>query len=139
MRTIAPYVVFLMFLALWTWKLLTPVPIPEDINRQIPTDLRLLLAKSLHASAYAFLTVLAVFLPLRWSHFWVVVGVLAMHGIGTEIGQTFVPSRHGCIQDVLIDWAGISLGLLVIWSWGYLWKAAKTGTAPDPRDIRSIG
>ena len=132
MRTVVPYVVFLIFLALWTWKLLTPVPVPEVIDRQIPDDLRFVLAKSLHACAYAYLTVLAALLPLRWSSFWVVVGVLAMHGIGTEIGQTFVPSRHGCIQDVLIDWAGISLGLLVIWSWGHVWKAARAGAEPTP-------
>jgi len=26
--------------------------------------------------------------------------------------------RHGCVRDVLIDWAGIGLGLLTLYLWG---------------------
>jgi VanZ family protein len=130
MRTTIPFVVFVLFLGLWTWKLLEPVPVPEAIEQRIPTDLRFLFAKSLHAGAYAFLTVLAATLPVRRPFFWAVVAVIALHGVGTEIGQTYVPSRHGCVQDVIIDWVGIGLGLLGMWACGYVWRA---GRSTDPR------
>lgn len=109
-----PFVVFLAFLGLWTWKLLEPNPVPETVVEEIPTDLKYILAKSLHAGAYAFLTVLAAFLPIRRPFFWMVIATLAIHGAGTEIGQTFVTNRHGSLRDVFIDWAGIGLGLLVL-------------------------
>ncbi len=114
MRKVAPFAIFLFFLALWTWKLLEPNPVPERVADEIPTDLKFILAKALHASAYAFLTVLAGFLPVRRPFFWAVIAVLALHAVGTEIGQTYVPNRHGSVRDVLIDWAGIAVGLLVL-------------------------
>lgn len=126
MKSVLPFVVFLVFLGMWTWKLLEPAPLPEAIDQQIPTSMRFALAKSLHAGAYAFLTVLAAFLPLRRPHFWFVVAALALHGVGTEIGQTFVPNRHGCVQDVIIDWVGIAAGLLGLWGWGFCRRAAGT-------------
>jgi VanZ family protein len=113
-RNVLPFAVFLVFLGLWTWKLLEPYPVPEVISEQIPNDLKFILAKSLHACAYAFLTILAAWLPVRRAYFWLAVATLALHGIGTEIGQLYVPNRHGCVQDVLIDWAGIGLGLLIL-------------------------
>jgi VanZ family protein len=131
MRTAIPFVVFLLFLGLWTWKLLEPAPIPEALEKRLSTDWRFVLAKSLHAGAYAFLTILAATLPVRRPFFWVAVAVIALHGVGTEIGQTYVPSRHGCMQDVIIDWVGISLGLLGIWAYGYVWRAGRS-TNPRP-------
>jgi VanZ family protein len=125
MRTVLPFAVFLIFLGLWTWKLLEPRPVPEEIEEQIPVDLKFVLAKSLHAGAYAFLTILAAFLPVRRPYFWVAVATLALHGVGTEIGQTFVPNREGCVRDVIIDWAGISMGLLGLWGWGLCWRSPK--------------
>ena len=67
--------------------------------------------------AYAFLTVLAATLPVRRPYFWAVVIVLAMHGVGTEIGQTYVPGRGGSKRDVAIDWVGVGLGLLTLHGW----------------------
>ena len=58
--------------------------------RGIPTDLKFWLAKALHVGGYAFLTVLAAWLPLRRPYFWGVVGFLALHAVGSEIGQTYV-------------------------------------------------
>lgn len=118
MRTAVPFTVFLIFLGLWTWKLLEPNPVPEKITSQFPLDLQFWLAKALHASAYAFLTILAAFLPVRRPYFWAVVAVLLLHGVGTEIGQTYVPNRHGCVRDVVIDWFGIGMGLLCLWKVG---------------------
>jgi VanZ family protein len=114
MRTIIP-ITFIILLGLWTWKLLEPRPIPEAIEGELTVDSMFWLAKSLHACAYGFLTVLAAFLPIRRTYFWAVVVTLAMHGIGTEIGQTFIPSRNGCVRDVIIDWTGIGLGLACLW------------------------
>ena len=42
---------------------------------------------------------------------------LLLHGVGTEIGQTYVPNRTGKVTDVLIDWAGITAGLLALRWW----------------------
>src|SRR3954469_23039826 len=112
MRTYLPFAVFLLFFGLWTWKLLEPSPIPEAIGEEIPADLKFILSKLLHASAYAFLTVLVAWLPVRRQYFWTAVGVLALHGCLTEYLQYAMDvGRHGCVRDVLIDWAGIALGL----------------------------
>jgi len=110
--------IFLAFLVLWTWKLLEPQPVPEELRDGLErAGLSFLAAKTLHASGYAFLTVLAVSLPVprRWN--WFLVGLLAWHGVATEIGQTFVPNRTGRVRDVLIDWLGIGLGLLAAFAW----------------------
>jgi VanZ family protein len=130
MKKVAPFVVFLIFLGLWTWKLLEPKPVPEAIEQQIPVDFKFALAKSLHAGAYAFLTVLAALLPVRRPYFWAVVATLALHGVGTEIGQTYIPSRHGCVRDVIIDWTGIAFGLAGLWAYSCLSRAAWK-TAPS--------
>lgn len=112
------WVGFLLLLGLWTWKLLEPSPVPERVAEEIPTDAKFLLAKAAHFGVYAALTVLAAFLPVRKPYFWMVIATLALHGLGTEIGQRFVANRHGSARDVLIDWAGIGAGLVVLfWLW----------------------
>ncbi len=100
---------FAVVLGLWTWKLLEPNPVPP---RLALGDWQFWAAKALHVGAYAFLAVFAATLPVarRWR--WYLVGLLALHGAATEIGQTFVPNRSGSVRDVLIDWCGIGLGLL---------------------------
>lgn len=106
------FVVFAVFLGLWTWKLLQPVPVPEALTAELGADWRFLLAKCLHAGAYAFLTVLAFALPVPRYWHWFLVGLLALHGAATEYGQTFVPNRSGSVRDVIIDCVGIALGVL---------------------------
>lgn len=113
---------FLVLLGIWTWKLLEPHPVPESVIQEIPEGMNFWLAKSLHAGVYAFLTVFSALLPIRRGYFLVIVAALALHGAGTEIGQTYVPSRHGCVRDVIIDWAGIAAGLLFLWGAGYGWR-----------------
>lgn len=107
---------FAVFLGLWTWKLLEPKPVSEAVYEAISFgegDWYFWVTKSLHAGGYAFLTVLAVALPVsrRWQ--WYFVGLLALHGVATEIGQTFVPNRSGSVRDVLVNWCGIGLAVLV--------------------------
>jgi VanZ family protein len=104
------FLLFLAFLALWTWKLLEPQPVPEELRKGL-AGYDFVAAKMLHACGYAFLTILAATLPVGRRF---LVGVLLLHGVGTEIGQTFVPNRTGRVFDVVIDWCGIALGLLIV-------------------------
>lgn len=112
-RFVPHLLVLLLFLGLWTWKLVEPNPVPEELSRRLSGDEKFAAAKALHAGGYAFLTFLAVTLPVpnRWR--WFLVGLLALHGAATEIAQTFVPNRHGCVRDVLIDWAGVVITVLL--------------------------
>lgn len=110
--------VFLVLLGVWTWKLLEPYPVPPSVKAELSADAFLILAKSAHAGVYAFLTVLAWTLPVsrRWRRF--VVGLLLLHGVGTELAQYLMDvGRTGKVTDVLIDWAGITAGLLVLRWW----------------------
>ena len=132
MRTVLPFAVFALFLGLWTWKLLEPSPLPERVVEGIPTDWKFWLSKLLHAGAYAFLTVLARWLPVRRAYFWLVVALLALHGVGTEIGQTYVPNRHGCLRNVIIDWVGIGLGVGVL-KWCLDLTPSPSSSLPTPR------
>ena len=112
------FAAFVVLLGLWTWKLLESQPVPEELREGLErAGLSFLAAKSLHGAGYAFLTILAFMLPVprRWK--WFLVFLLALHGVATEIGQTFVPNRTGRILDVLIDWLGIGLGLAIILLW----------------------
>jgi VanZ family protein len=45
--------------------------------------------------------------------------------VATEVIQTFVPNRTGKVTDVLIDWAGITLGALAVWL-----RTRRGGTRP---------
>jgi VanZ family protein len=119
MRAWLQLAAFLAFLSLWTWKLLEPHPVPDEVTAGLGAGVKFGLAKSLHFCSYAFLTVLGGTISRRWR--WWVVGLLMLHGIGTEIGQTFVPNRTGTVTDVLIDWAGIGCGVVVAW-----WRRSRT-------------
>ena len=105
--------VLLTLFGLWTWKLLQERPVPEAISAQLTEDERFGAAKSLHAVGYGTLTVLAVMLPVPNYWRWFFVGLLALHGAATEIAQTYIPGRTGRVMDVVIDWAGIILGVLI--------------------------
>ncbi|VTU00848.1 : VanZ [Gemmataceae bacterium] len=117
-RTALPTAVFLTFLGLWTWKLLEPSPVPEAVGEVIPTDLKFIASKCAHLGGYTFLTILAAWLPLRRRGFWGVVALLALHGVLSEVLQHALGwGRTGKWTDVLIDWAGIALGVLVLRVW----------------------
>lgn len=108
---------FWILLAAWTWKLLEPRPVPEAVIeglRGMSDSLPFLAAKTLHMLGYAILAgLLWAWVPTRgWRR--VAVGLLLLHGVGTEIGQTFVPNRTGKVSDVLIDWVGITAGTLAV-------------------------
>lgn len=107
----------LALFSLWTWKLLEQQPVPEAISAQLTDDMKFGAAKSLHAIGYGFLTLLAVTLPVPNYWRWFFVGLLALHGVTTEIAQTYIPGRTGRVMDVVIDWAGIALGVLIWRVW----------------------
>jgi VanZ family protein len=117
-RLLVHALVFLVFLSLWTWKLLEPSPVPEDIRGELSPDLAFVLAKTLHAGGYAFLTVLAGTLPVprRWQVF--LVGLMVLHGAASEVAQyAMAVGRTRKVTDVLIDWAGVTAGVLLLWWW----------------------
>jgi VanZ family protein len=118
-RAAAHRAVFTVLLTLWTWKLVVPHPVPEELrDRLADAGLSLPAAKALHLGGYALLAFLAATLPAprRWR-----VGLVLMlfaHGVATEVIQTYVPNRTGKASDVLIDWNGIALGTVAAQLWG---------------------
>lgn len=120
----------LALFGLWTWKLLEPDPVPQAISAKLQGEARFVAAKGLHACGYALITLLTVTLPVPNYWRWFLAGLLAVHGVATEIGQTFVPGRFGSVRDVLLDWGGIVCGLI---AWRLLvWRAARRKPAAEP-------
>lgn len=110
-----PFVLFIGFLGLWTYELLTPNPVPRAILDVIPDEWKFYLAKGLHVGGYAFLTLLAAFLPIPRFYYWLVVGGLFLHGVGTEVGQSYMEEgRHGSVRDVILDWVGVLICLVIV-------------------------
>lgn len=115
----------LALLALWTWKLLEPQPVPEALAAKLKGETRFVAAKSLHACGYFTLTLLAVTLPVPNYWRWYFAALLALHGVATEVGQTYVPGRVGSVRDVLIDWIGVATAVLA-------WRLTARTSLPGP-------
>jgi VanZ family protein len=56
--------------------------------------------------------------PWRWPEAGLVLALVALYAASDEFHQTFVPSRQGCVSDVLLDTAGGAFGLLCWWAAG---------------------
>jgi VanZ family protein len=54
----------------------------------------------------------------RWSEAGFILALVALCAASDEIHQTFVPSRQGCVADVLLDTTGAALALLSLWAVG---------------------
>jgi hypothetical protein len=115
--------VFLGLLAVWTYFLLKPNPVPESLLDSVSwfdkEMLFFLLSKTLHLGSYAFMAVLGGSLVPAGRRRAVILAALVLHGAATEFGQWvgnkyFETNRHGCVRDVLIDAAGISAGAWVL-------------------------
>ncbi|QDU18536.1 VanZ family protein [Urbifossiella limnaea] len=98
---------FVVLLALWSWRLCSPIS-PELRDGILATGQPYLAAKTAHVVGYAALAALAVGLLAPR----LLIGFLVLHGVATEVIQTYVPGRTGQFTDVLIDWAGIAVGVL---------------------------
>jgi hypothetical protein len=107
-------VLYAIGIAIWTWKLLEPKPVSEEFILQLRSWLDILpflLAKLLHFTGYSGLT--GLFMITLGRHWRIAVILMILHGIGTEIGQTFVPNRTGKVTDVFLDSCGILLGAFI--------------------------
>jgi VanZ family protein len=112
--------VWLLAMAVWTVLLLTPDP-AKSVTDSLSEDESFTLAKMLHVTAYACLTVSGVwaFRPHRALHY--VAWGLVLHGAVTEFLQTFVPTRSGTVRDVILDSIGVVIGVLVVRRWFPRW------------------
>ncbi len=107
---------FAVGLTLWTWKLLDPHPVPDEVSAALSfwgEWLPFLAAKGLHVTGYAFLAV-AGQLAVTRRYRPLVAALMVAHGAATEVGQTYVPGRHGNRRDVAIDAAGVAAGTLLL-------------------------
>src|SRR4051794_32628638 len=105
-----------LVVGLWALALLTPQP--AEVNEAVFGDEgSFATAKLLHGAVYAGLTAAAAWLPAWRRRRWLPVLILALHGCGTEVLQTLVPHRTGCVRDALIDLGGIACGLALTWPW----------------------
>jgi VanZ family protein len=109
--------VWIAFTALWTAALVAPVGKIEALRTEsvLSGDVRILIAKILHALAYAAWTILTGSLAPRTGGRFALLYFLMTHAALTEYIQLRWSGRDGCLRDVLIDHAGILLGLLLSW------------------------
>jgi VanZ family protein len=56
--------------------------------------------------------------PWRWFGAMEALWVAMFYAATDEFHQTFVPSREGCLRDVLIDSCGALIGLILLWALG---------------------
>jgi hypothetical protein len=115
-RFIVRWLFWCWCLAIWTVALLTTFPVKVGHEFMAP-EVSFSAAKVLHVSAYAFLTVFLVLLPIPTRARWCLVAVLSVHGFGTEYLQQWVEHRTASIRDVGFDHLGILLGLAAGWKW----------------------
>jgi hypothetical protein len=143
-RTIG-IVVAVVALVCWTWGLLEPRPVPEGVRDEFTYDEWKVISKTAHAGVYTLLTVLCASLMLSRRGRRVVVGLLMLHGACTELAQYLMDvGRTGQVSDVLIDWAGIGVGVVVLRWWekrtippGEPPPVATGGLCPHPPGRRS--
>lgn len=106
-------VVWAFSLAMWTIKLLDPKPVPSSLMPE--PWFAFILAKTLHVVGYFVCTLLGLWLWRGLSWRIVYAGFMVWHGIGTEVGQSYIPTRSGSPKDVGFDALGISLACGVTW------------------------
>jgi VanZ family protein len=112
-------IAWIAFTVLWTIALTAPIGKIEAFrsNSVLEGDLRIVVAKTLHALAYASWTILTASLLPSFGGRIALLFFLMTHAVGTEYVQLRWAGRDGCLRDVLIDHAGILLGLILSWKW----------------------
>jgi VanZ family protein len=114
-----------------------------DITQEHLDLVVLLVRKCAHLTEYAVLAWLfwrAVRQPLKhdarpWSGRLAVGAILfvALYAASDEWHQTFVPSREGCVRDVVIDTTGAVLGMFGLWVW-FRWRQWRRAVT-----VRAVG
>ena len=101
-------------LAAWTVALTTTFPVHIHQN-YLPDPPGIPLGKVLHVGAYAFLAALVIWLrpPHPWR--WLAVLFLLEHAVLTEFIQGFVEERTSSVSDIVLDHAGVALGVGLAW------------------------
>lgn len=113
-----------MYVVAWTVALLFPsVPQTgmEGLDKLIAPH-HILVAKTVHVSAYAVLTILTAWLNAPMRYRWLLMFLLMAHGTATELGQLTMNELHwsvrnGDLRDVAFDNLGVLLGVLVSLKW----------------------
>lgn len=85
----------------------TPNPKADEIIRS-----------SLHCVFYAVfycLTFRAINYQKKKANLFLPFILSALYAVSDEIHQYFVPTRACQLKDLLVDWAGITLGLIILW------------------------
>ncbi|MFL5338851.1 MAG: VanZ family protein [Gemmataceae bacterium] len=109
---VAIVVVWAALFIAWTVALLRPIP-QQVVHAVGGAQPSFWIAKTLHVSVYAGLSVLIAWLPFprRWRL--VLLAVLYLHGGATEFFQQWVPGRTASWWDVARDSLGTTIGVLL--------------------------
>jgi hypothetical protein len=116
----ARWLVWGVYVIVWTSLLVMPGRAINDLSGNgISEGLKYVLAKSLHVSAYAGMTLLCGWLGIPCRFRWLLMFFLMGHATLTEMIQYHVPAlgRTGELNDVAFDQFGITLGWLLSWKW----------------------
>src|SRR6187397_2947960 len=90
-------------LGVLSYGLCSPVP-PRLGEAVIPTGWQFFASKCVHVGAFTLMALTASLLARTTRYRVFLIVTLLCHGALTEYIQTFVEGRHGCIQDVGINW-----------------------------------
>ncbi|HLP75870.1 MAG TPA: VanZ family protein [Candidatus Paceibacterota bacterium] len=104
--------------------------------------------KCAHLTEYAILAILfwrAIRQPAKadprpWSPKLAAAAVLfvALYASTDEYHQTFVPSREGCVRDVLIDTSGAAIGMFLLWRFWTRRKRSSTSKINPPDSSSTV-
>ena len=91
---------------------------PEEVKKNIIEELQFITRKSAHFIGYMILGILASGLILQYENinkkYPLAFLICVIYAISDEIHQLFVPGRAGQVRDVLIDYAGGLLGIIIV-------------------------
>jgi VanZ family protein len=114
-----------LFVPLMHW--LFPRMSPEHVDA-----IHYLFRKVCHLTEYALLALLlwrAIRQPKRydprpwlWPEAGLALAIVFLYSASDELHQVFVPTRTGMVSDVFIDAGGGTIGLLLLWVIGKLFK-----------------
>lgn len=106
------------YVTLWTFMLL----LPKAAVRNLPyadaeQSVRFLVAKSVHVSAYAIMTILCGWLVVEARFRFLLMFLVMAHATLTEILQQYIEGRTGNLPDVAFNDLGILIGFILSWNW----------------------